>query len=184
MSDEKEFLESLRAAAWVFETEPRTGRFNGSIYACQAVEQFIKSRDAGAELAGPFRRIAEAFEELKQGRQPALFDKTTARARARPQSPEHKRMQNLAAVFLDVLVKLGDRRDVAAAVVARHAKKWPGMKGVEISAATVVGWRKHFSRTKDKLFKTRVEKTLEEPDPRRVVQKWLRTGPPGYWRRG
>jgi hypothetical protein len=47
---EREFAETLRQAAWIFENE-RAGRFQGSIIACQAVARFIHLRGGGAELA-------------------------------------------------------------------------------------------------------------------------------------
>ena len=55
-ADEELFFELLRAAAFVFETDPE-GRFKGSILACRAVEQFIRVRGRGAELAGPFHPL-------------------------------------------------------------------------------------------------------------------------------
>lgn len=50
---EREFFETLRQAAWIFERE-QGGRFQGLIIACRAVARFIHQRGGGAELAGPF----------------------------------------------------------------------------------------------------------------------------------
>ena len=72
--DEREFAETLRQAAWIFEKE-KDGRFLGSIAACRAVVRFIRLRNGGAELAGPFVQIAAAFEALERGGKPRLFSK-------------------------------------------------------------------------------------------------------------
>jgi len=66
---EREFAETLRGAAFIFEKE-ENGRFQGSILACRAVARFIYQRRGGAELAGPFLQIAAAFEELERGGKP------------------------------------------------------------------------------------------------------------------
>src|SRR5258706_6930055 len=72
---EREFAETLRQAAWIFEKE-KDGRFLGSIVACRAVICFINQRGGGAEPAGPFLRIAEAFEALgKRGKTRILSEK-------------------------------------------------------------------------------------------------------------
>lgn len=63
---EREFAETLRGAAFIFEKE-ENGRFQGSILACRAVAGFIHRRGGGAALAGPFLQIAAAFEELERG---------------------------------------------------------------------------------------------------------------------
>jgi hypothetical protein len=70
----REFAETLRQAAWIFE-KTKGGRFQGSIIACRAVARFIFRRDGGAELAAPFLHIAEAFECLEKGGKPRLFSK-------------------------------------------------------------------------------------------------------------
>src|SRR5271168_5072626 len=84
---EREFAESLRQAAFIFERE-ENGRFQGSILACKTVARFIYQRGGGAELAGPFFQIAAAFEELERGGKPKLFSKKTAPDKERERSPE------------------------------------------------------------------------------------------------
>src|SRR5436309_1220517 len=69
-----EFEERLREAAYVFEHEP-DGRFDGPIHACAAVYNFLRQRDTGAELAGPFAQSGAAFKALKSGGKPTLFSK-------------------------------------------------------------------------------------------------------------
>src|SRR5205085_7370795 len=127
---EQEFAETLRQAAYIFQRE-ENGRFVGSIMACKAVARFIYLRGGGAELAGPFLQIAEAFKELEHGGKPRLFAKRSAPQKERERSPERKHIHMLAAAALEVLVKLSPRgsniwddntkkRDVAASRVARH----------------------------------------------------------------
>jgi hypothetical protein len=128
---ERELAENLRCAAWIFEKE-ELGRFQGSILACQAVARFIHLRRGGAELAAPFLQIAEAFKYLEQGGTPRLFSKKTVAEKERERSPERKHLQKLAAMALEVLVKLGDERDVAADRIAIKVNKWPGMAAQEV----------------------------------------------------
>jgi len=88
----------------------------------------------------------------------------------------------LASVFLDVLVKLGDELDIAAAMVARAANSWPGMGAQEVTSKTVIAWRKGFAGAEGrnhKNFVALVEMTLKEPNPKQTVDEYLRSGPPG-----
>src|ERR1700719_2823432 len=130
---EREFAETLRGAAFIFEKE-KNGRFQGSIMACRAVARFIYQRNAGRELASRFMQIAAAFEELERGGKPKLFSKKSAPNRERERSPERRHIHMLAAAALEVMVKLEPRsgkisdaetskRDTAAARVARHVNR-------------------------------------------------------------
>jgi hypothetical protein len=175
---EREFAETLRQAAWIFENE-KDGRFSGSIAACRAVARFIRRRGGGAELAGPFGQIAAAFEGLQRGVKPRLFAKKTEPEKKRERSPERKHAQKLAVVVLDVLVKLGDGVDVAARHCARHVGKWPGMGSQGITELTLINWRKQKSiKEREGLLRA----ILKEPDPRAEVERLLREGPPGLWK--
>jgi hypothetical protein len=178
---EREFAETLRQAAWIFEKE-KDGRFQGSIVACRAVARFIYQRGGGAELAGPFIRIKEAFEDLEKGGKPTLFSKKTVTNKERSRSPERKVIQRLAAAALEVLHRLGDPVDISSDKIARHVNGWRGMDAQEVTGATVVAWRKQLSRTKSKEFRILVEQTLAEPDPRSTIGGLLRNGPPGQFR--
>ena len=177
---EREFAETLRQAASIFEKE-RDGRFEGSIIACRAVARFIYQRGGGAELAGPFPQIASAFEALEKGGKPTLFSKKTDPGKERARSPERKHIQMIAAAILDVLARLDDQLTTTADRVARHVNGWPGMQAQEVTGATVIAWRKQLSRGKSKEYGSLVEKTLAEPDPRSVVEGLLRNGPPGLF---
>jgi len=178
--DEREFAETLRQAAWIFEKE-KDGRFLGSIAACRAVVRFIRLRNGGAELAGPFVQIAAAFEVLERGGKPRLFSKKTVADKERERSPERKHIQKLAAVALEVLVKLKDKRTPAADGVARSVNRWPGMAAQDVTGATVITWRNQKRRDRDHEFEVIVEKTLAEPDPRSAIESLLQNGPPGLW---
>jgi hypothetical protein len=177
---EREFAETLRQAAWIFEKE-KNGRYRGSIIACSAVVRFIKRRNGGAELAGPFVRIAEAFKALEKGGKPKLFSKKTAPEKERERSPERKLIQMLAAVALEVLVKVGDSVDIAADRVARHVNQWPGMGAQEVTGGTVIAWRKQKRRSGSREFEVIIERTMAQPDPRSATESLLRNGPPGHW---
>jgi hypothetical protein len=145
---EQEFAETLRQAAYIFEKE-KNGRFQGSIFACKAVARFIHQRGGGAELAGPFLQIAAAFKELERGGKPRLFSKKSVPEKERERSPERKHIHMLAAAALEVLLKLTprrsniwdndkSRRNSAAAKIARHVIKWPGMGAVPRTRVSLI----------------------------------------------
>jgi len=192
---EQEFVETLRQAAFVFQNE-KNGRFQGSIFACQAVARFIHQKGGGAELAGPFLQIAAAFKELERGGKPKLFSKKTVPEKERERSPERKHIQMLAAAALEVMVELTSRgariwdddkrkRDSAADVIARHVNDWPGMGAQEVTGRTVIAWRNQqraLTKSARKRFDTVVEKILAEPNPQQTLDGLLRSGPPGHWK--
>jgi hypothetical protein len=185
---EREFAENLRQAAYVFEKE-ENGRFQGPILACQAVARFIYLRKGGAELAAPFLQIAQAFAELGRGGKPRLFAKKTVPEKERERSPERKHIQMLAAAALEAMIKLEPRgsgnRNAAAAKVARHVNRWPGMGAQDVTERTVIAWRNKYrssSKSARKPFERVVERILAEPDPNMTVDQLLKSGPPGYWK--
>jgi hypothetical protein len=60
--------------------------------------------------------------------------------------------------MLEVLMKLGDERSVAAEKIARHVNKWPGMGAQALTGKTVIGWREQQRRStgvQRKRFETR-----------------------------
>jgi hypothetical protein len=180
---EREFAETLREAAWIFEKETN-GRFRGSITACLAVVRFIKLRGGGAELAGPFVRIAEAFADLEKGGKPALFLKKASPRKERDRSPDRKVIQRLAAVALEVLSKQGVDLKVAAGHVARAVNSWPGMSQQDVKDVTVINWRKQQQRLNNPYcneFELTAKVMLDAPNPRAEVEKLLKQGPPGLW---
>ena len=181
---EREFAGNLRAAAYIFQTT-KNGRFQGSILACAAVARFIKRRGGPAEYAAPFMQIAEAFKDLERGGRPRLFSKKTVPDKEKERSPERKHIQLLAAAMLEVLMKLGDERSVAAKKIARHVNKWPGMGAQALTGKTVIGWREQQRRStgaQRKRFETVADATLADPQPRSTVEGLLRNGPPGSWK--
>jgi hypothetical protein len=193
---EKEFAETLRQAAFIFEKE-KNGRFMGSILACRAVARFIHQRNGGAELAGPFLQIAEAFTELERGGKPRLFAKKSDPEKERDRSPERRHIHMLAAAALEVMIKLTrgsskawdedtiNNKNDAAAMIARHVRKWPGMATQKITKHTVINWlneQRRLSKSERTQFATVVEKILAEPDPRQALDRLLRSGPPGLWK--
>jgi hypothetical protein len=181
---EREFVEKLRAAAYIFEKEEH-GRFQGSILACRAVARFIYQRNGGAELAGPFLQIAAAFQDLEIGGKPRLFSKKTVPEKERERSPERKHIHMLAAAALEVRVTLGDERSAAAEEIAIHVNRWPGMSAQTATGQTVIAWRNQqhsLSGKRRKPFDTLTGKMLEEPDPRKTVTNLLINGPPGMWK--
>jgi hypothetical protein len=181
---EREFVNHLRAAAYIFQTQ-RNGRFEGAIQACAAVAQFIQRRGGPAEYAAPFMHIAEAFKDLEKGGRPRLFAKKTMPDKERERSPERKHIQALAAAMFEVLTRLGDERNVAAEKIARNVNKWRGMEAQSIIGKTVIAWRDQRRRSSGeqrKRFEKLVEVTLAEPKPRNTIEGLLRNGPPGAWK--
>jgi hypothetical protein len=180
---EPQFAESLRQAAYVFENE-KNGRFQGAILGCRAVAWFIYQRNGGAELAGPFLQIAEAFKELDRGGKPRLFSKKSVPEKQKERSPERKHMQMLTAVALEVLVRLGEERSIAADKIARHVHEWPGMRAQMIKGLTVIAWRRVYRKSTEerrKLFDKITGEILAQSDPAKVVSDLLRNGPPGMF---
>jgi hypothetical protein len=192
---EKEFAETLRQAAFVFENE-ENGRFQGSILACRAVVRFIYQRGGGAELASPFLQIATAFEDLGHGGKPRLFSKKSVAPKERERSPERKHIHMLAAAALEVLVQLSSntsslwaensqKRTSAANKVARYVNKWPSMGTQRVTGRTVIGWRnqqRRLSKDARKPFDRVVEMILAEAAPQKTVEQLLRSGPPGLFK--
>jgi hypothetical protein len=191
---EREFAETLRQAAYIFENES-DGRFEGAILACRAVARFIFQRGGGAELAGPFLQIAAAFAERKRGGAPRLFAKKSTPEKERERSPERKHIHMLAAAALEVLLKLTPResgiwdghkrRESSADMIARHVKKWPGMGPQQVTGRTVIAWRNQQRRLRggDRTpFDTLVGKILAELNPRKTIMDLLKSGPPGIWK--
>ena len=177
---EREFAETLRQAAWIFE-KTKGGRFQGSIIACRAAAQFISRRDGGAELAAPFLHIAEAFKCLEKGGKPRLFSKKNVPEKERERSPERKHLQMLAAMALEVCVELGDEMNIAAERIARKVNHWPSMSAQDLTGNTIVAWRKQQRRSSNEEFAGLVAITLAEHDPRRTIEDLLTNGPPGQY---
>ena len=192
---EKEFAETLRQAAFIFENE-KNGRFQGSILACRAVARFIYLRRGGAELAAPFLQVATAFEDLDRGGNPRLFAKKSVRVKERERSPERKHIHMLAAAALEVLVRTttsssrvwaddSRKRINVASMIARHVNKWPGMAAQQVTGRTVIAWRdqqRGLSESERKPFDLAVDKILGEADPQKTVDQLLRSGPPGLFK--
>ncbi len=182
-AQEEELFENLRVAAWMFENE-EDGRFSGSMAACHAVIRFIHQRNRGVELAGPFHRIREAFADLEKGGNPSLFSKKTVGNKERSRSPERKHYQRLAAVALEALVELDGDVKGTAREVAQRVNRWSCWGTQKVTGNTVETWRKNLkSRGGDDEFKKLVTLTLNEPNPRGTIDKLLRKGPLGEWRR-
>lgn len=181
---ERELIETLRGAAFIFETEPH-GRLAGSKLACQAVARFLFVRDHPPVLAAPFLHMMKAFAHVESGGAPILFSKTSVSARERSRSPERKQIQRLAAMCLDVLMTPGKvDRAQKASQVARSVNKWPGMQEQAVSGPTVVNWRKKLSRNSDAEYKAMVAAALATPDPSSTIRSLLRDGPPGWFLSG
>jgi hypothetical protein len=192
---EQEFFETLRQTAFIFQND-KNGRFLGPILACRAVARFIYLKNRGAELAGPFLQIAEAFKVLERGGKPRLFTKKSTPLKERERSPERKHIHRLAAASLEVLVRIttpGSRawdedtkkRISAANLIARHVNKWPGMAAQDVTGRTVIAWRdqqRGLSESERKQFDLVVEKILADRDPQTAVDELLRSGPPGFFK--
>lgn len=160
---ERQFFEELRLAAYIYET---ANEYLGAFEACRAVAQHINRRGHGPEMAIPFMRIAEAFHALDRGQKPSLFQKRAEREKERPHSPERERHRRVAAAMLEVLVSVAnDALQTAAAGIARDVQRWPGIGREQVTANTIINWRKQLSRKKDKHYLEIVKHALEDSDP-------------------
>jgi hypothetical protein len=87
----------------------------------------------------------------------------------------------LASVALDVLMLLGDAQELAAANVARAARKWPGFEPSAVTPVTVKNWRNQMlvSAPPERAHFDQLRAYLAaRPDPRDEVAKLL-AGPRG-----
>ena len=88
----------------------------------------------------------------------------------------------LAAAALEVFIKLGDELEPAAAKVARHVNKWPGMAPQDVHSNTVIAWRKQQHRMKKPQFSRIINAVMSAPNPRAEIEGLLKKGPPGLFR--
>jgi hypothetical protein len=125
---------------------------------------------------------AVAFQALDRGQKPTLFSKRSDRDKERPHSPEREHHRRVAAAMLEVLATAGkEQRELAAARIARAVQKWRGIGKQQITAETIIGWRKQLSSKKDAEYLHIVTATLQDSDPVGAVNHFLKRlqGPDG-----
>jgi hypothetical protein len=176
----RELMESLWYASDTFENEGDGGLKGGKL-ACQAVARFLAVRHENPVLAAPFLTVMQSFADLEQGLDPPLFSRDV-RLRERDRSSQRKHLQMLAAVSMEVLMKLGTELKDAARTVARAVQKWPGFATQEITGTTIRNWRDRIRKPTDHRnpqFRQLRDHILGQADPRLEVRKLLKDGPPG-----
>ncbi len=155
----------------------KDGGWEGCRQACEAVARYLYDRDLNPELAVPFSIIKESFRDLQDGVTPELFDKTKT-PRERSRSRFKKYLRAMAAACMDALMNGGMNQDNAAAHVARHAQKWPGLENQELTAITIRYWRQDMlSKLPDerRQFDLMRREMASKPDD---LDRILREGPP------
>lgn len=187
---ENEFARKLREAPYAYEF---LDRHEGARMACVAFAQFIDGRAPEAKaLAAPFLAMAVGFQDLKKGISPEIFS-LRGDQKKRSRSGEFKHVKRWVAALLETLMVLPDDVRVAkglpsgetnlAAYVARQAKNWPSLREADVSAVTVINWRKHLRATRTEvealLFQKLCDALLNESDIVSSVIQFLREGPPG-----
>ncbi len=175
----KEFCQNLWWAHEQF-SKAKDGGVEGAKFACQAVARYIAVRHENPELAVPFFALYYAVGDLQKGIVPELFSiKKIDLERSR--SSRKKHIRTSAAVWLEVLIELGEPRQRAAELVARHVNKWSGLGRQKITSTTVINWRNR-ERALEALerwpFEAFRDGVLDEPDPRKFVEDLLKEGPP------
>ena len=174
----RELLESLWYASETFENEG-DGGLEGAKLACRAVGRFIAVRHENPGLAAPFLTIMQSFNDLEQGLDPPLFSKNL-KPRERERSSQRKHVQMVAAVAMEVLMRLG--QDDAAQQVAAAVQKWPAFQAQTITSTTIRNWRdqvRSLTDGRNPQFQQLRDHILGQLSPIEEVRKLLRHGPPG-----
>lgn len=167
------------AFAWP-PTEHDGGR-KGVAIACRAVARLLYLCNVSPDYAVPFQHTQFALMDFEQGITAHLLSKDP-NSQKRGRSKLHLWQTTFAAVCLEVLRELGDRRDDAASQIARSVNKWSGFGIVEVNAQTIVNWRNELRReTKNtweiQQFHMLKSRMLSDPDPRARVEEFLKKGP-------
>ena len=174
-----ELLTGLWYALHLFKTEDDAGR-EGVRTACHAVARFIAVRHENPELAAPFLAMRQALIDRDRGVESELLSRTGAKERSR--SGQRVHLHRLASVCLEVLVEVNESLENAAAYVARHVNKWPGIGPQELTGNTIQNWRererREFGPERAKFDALRSE-LLQRENPKAEVDRLLSGGPPG-----
>jgi hypothetical protein len=171
----RELLTNLYLASYAWREEG-DGGIKGAQLACRAIVRFVGVRHQNPELAAPFLDLLAAFEDLRTNLDPELFS-NQLKVRERPRTTRGWHLRMLASVAMDVLMELGDSKNVAANVVARHVAHWPGVGSKTISAGTIARWRHEYAglgTRKNYQFHLLRDHILEQPDARRTVERFLK----------
>jgi hypothetical protein len=173
-----EFLTALWYAFELFKTKGDGGR-EGVCTACQAAARFIAVRHENPELAAPFLVLRQALIDWENGIQTELLPTASAAKRSRSGLKAH--LKRMASACLEVLVDQNEPLETAAAKVARHVDKWPGIGSQKVTANTIQNWRDR-ERAKapdDKAhFVAICHHILGLKNPIAEIERLLREGPP------
>ncbi len=157
------------------------GGRKGVAIACIALARLLHDCNVSPEYAVPFQHLRVALMDFERGITPHLLSKDP-NSQKRGRSTLHSWQTMFAAVCLEVLRELGDRRDDAATQIARHVNRWPGFGIADVSAQTIINWRNSYRREpasaqKSREFQMLKAQFLSEKSPRARVEEFLKKGP-------
>ncbi|HMA74463.1 MAG TPA: hypothetical protein VKP67_23680 [Xanthobacteraceae bacterium] len=126
-----------------------------------------------------FLQFYQALVDFDRGVQTELLS-TEPLERSRSSQKAH--LKRMASACLEVLVKKGERLEVAAGRVARAVAKWPNIGEQTITGTTIKNWREaergHPPADARSHFEKLCEHILSRDDPKAEVERLLRDGPP------
>jgi len=135
---------TLKEAAYVH-YKIEGGRLEGARVYCQAIAHFLWKIGFPAETGAPILEIMQGFKDLQEGIQPTIFCSNPSISE-RPRTRERRHHRRFAAALLNALIKLGEPQTLASARVARKANTWSNFEKLDLSASTIVNWRKQITR--------------------------------------
>jgi hypothetical protein len=175
-----ELLQGLYYANIMFEEKEDAGR-EGIVTACHAVVRFIAVSHQNPELAAPLLAVREAILDLERGVANPIISSNLENNR-RSRSALKKHASAMAAVFLEVLIEMGNPVEDSASRIARHVGEWRIMAGQAISANTIKNWRNGYRSlpaNERKPFDLMRSDLLTCGDGSKEIERFLRNGPPG-----
>jgi hypothetical protein len=171
-----DFVESMRVASWIFETEDAV---EGCTIALHAAIRFLGVRHLPYWTV--FAGIQGAFRDLERGVDPELFSRSKE-VRRRPRSSVARHAQLVAAACMGGLMDEGDSLETAARRVARAAKGWNQFAGMSITHHTIRNWRDAVLNEEDERhlhYLRMIESLKKNIRPRDAIETILKNGPPG-----
>ena len=179
----RKLKEMLREAAYVHEhpeINPAGSRWSGAILTCAAVAKFVHDSQWPFELAIVFSEMAEGFKDLERRITPPIFSLNPEPLK-RDRSSHRKFHHDWAAAILEMAIDGGEGEEKAATRIARQVNEWPALRNQEVTATTLINWRKTIrgrSSEDRKPFEEICKALRSEPDGGKAeIERTLAEGP-------
>jgi hypothetical protein len=179
-------FERLREASWIHQNPDHNSggtRWSGVILACHAVAQFIHDSGLDPELGAPLMEVMEGFKDLERGIVAPIFS-LEHEPLERDRSTHRKFQQAWAAAILEIFVETGEAERASAEKIARDVSRWLAFSNQEVTADTVMNWRKgakgeEASSFRRKSFDSICKALREHRERDSMIKSVLADGPPG-----